>query len=176
MKKLSLPIVLGLFVFIGIVGILSFAILMFVDDVSMQNEALNNELHQVAKKLYTYKQSNGNYPDTVLAVIKTDELCVTELITRCSKLKYKVSPNKQDFRMAIKSFTWGVYVFHPEFSVPQLDGKELSQKEYDTLTNKYGVVCYACMTRPSSTEGPDGFIIYRKDSKMFPNPDEWPEL
>lgn len=177
MKKLSLPIYLGLCVCIGILALLMYFLLLFVDDVESQDYELNQKMHSVAQDLYSYKQKNGIYPDSLKSVISTDELCIKKIFTRCTTLRYKVSHDKQTFKMAMKSFSWPILFYDPDFTLPPLDGKKLTQDDYKRLQEKYGTTCTFCMASEENTEKKYQYqIIYRKDSKIFPNPEEWPVI
>ncbi|MDO8658914.1 MAG: hypothetical protein Q7K55_09310 [Candidatus Levybacteria bacterium] len=170
-----LPSIFILSVFL-IAGYFIFRI--FIDDPESKDYALYNQMHTLAKELYRYKQRNGNYPDNILRIRNTDNLCVKRIYDGCRKVYYKVSQDKKDFKMAMHSFTWPILYFHPKISFPPIDGHQQTDKETNKLQEKYGTVCYFCMAYPENEKNPNRELapVYRKDPKIFSNPDDWPRL
>lgn len=168
---LILPSILVLVVIFG-------AAYLLIEDSESKAYELNDKLHKLGKDLYSYKQKNGRYPDNVAVVNNTDKLCVKRIFTSCKKVYYKVSKDRQSFKMAVKSFTWPVLYLNSEAAMPALDGRTLTEKESMVIEKKYGFVCYFCMAYPENEKNPEKDMapLYRKDSKVFPNPDDWPKL
>src|SRR5436190_10061711 len=68
--------------------------------------ALNGEMLHLVKELDAYKKQHGQYPQSILQIRSSDNLCVTYLYTKCRQVHYKPIQNFQDFRLAMNSFTW----------------------------------------------------------------------
>lgn len=108
---------------------------------------LNREMHKLGKEFKEYKRQNGKYPETIFQIRNSDKLCVNHFYAKCKRVAYKPSSDFQDFKMALHSFTWVVLYYDPN-----------------------GTICFEhvfCATSETA---------YRKDKRIFSNPDEWPLL
>lgn len=165
------PIILVLIIVIFIVvGLLIFILDQIADE--DRDYKLNREMHKLGKELKEYKKQNGRYPKTILQIRNSDKLCVNHFYTKCRRVAYKPSNDFQDFKMAIHSFTWVVLYYEPKRFMTAEEASHLSQQAQDELAKQSGGIgiCFAHMFCGISE------TAYRKDKKLFSNPDEWPIL
>ena len=180
-KSPKIAIVLALVIFGLFFGYLLFVILVIRPDSA--NWRLYSQVHVLAKEVKQYKQKTGFYPDNLLQIRDTDKLC-TEIrgLQFCNKIHYKVSGDKQQFRMAIKSlFNQRVLYYHPEISMTVEEARTLSAEDKKKLSSKYGLICYHCAAEPQWTKyflsRSSNGVIYKEDPKIFGEyPELWPEL
>ncbi len=166
-------------IFLLVLIVFSFS---FIDKMTNEDRdyLLSEEMHKLAGELKAYKQKNGLYPETLSAVRNSDKLCVTYLYKKCKQVHYKPSPDRQDFRMAVHSFTWIILFYHPQVSVSLEEFSKLSDEEQESWVQQAGSVCFFCMSYPpgrTDLQGADSSTpIYRETAPIFANPAEWPEL
>ena len=139
--------------------------------------ALNKEMFSLAHPLDAYKKQHSAYPSSILEVRNSDNLCVTYIYPKCQKVYYKPINNKQDFRLALHSFTWVVLWYRPGACIDS-NQRQLSQQESQQLQEKYGTYYYFCAASPEGSKPVSNasLPIYREDKKIFDNPNEWPVL
>jgi hypothetical protein len=126
--------------------------------------ALNGEMLKLVKELDSYKKQHGQYPQSVLQIRSSDNLCVTYIYTKCQQVHYKPIKNFQDFRLAMKSFTWVILWYRHDAcfdNSPSQDSNPIA-------------VYFFCAASPEGK--PHTFPEYRKDKKIFDTPSEWPVL
>lgn len=142
-------------------AIIIFVLILFAVYDHLLNEdrdyALNSELLLLAHQLDVYKKQHGVYPPRILAIRKSDSLCVTYMYQKCQKVYYRPINNNQNFHIALHSFTWVLLWYKSGFC-----GKSF----------------FFCAASPERTKiGTDtSFPIYRRYRKIFDNPNEWPVL
>jgi hypothetical protein len=139
--------------------------------------ALNKEMFSLVHELDGYKKQHGVYPQSISEIRNTDNLCVNYIYQKCHKVHYNPIDNKQDFRLALHSFTWVVLWYRPGACV-DIDNHQLTSKESEQLQKKYGTYYYFCAAAPEGSKPTPNasFPIYREDKKIFDNPKEWPVL
>lgn len=164
-------IILALIIVVFIaIGLLIFILDQIADE--DRDYKLMKEINRLGKELKEYKKQNGKYPKTILQIRDSDKLCVNHFYTKCKKVSYKPSNDFQDFKMAIHSFTWLVLYYDPKRFMMYEEATQLSQQARDELNKQYGGIgiCFDHMFCGISE------AAYRKDKKIFYNPDEWPIL
>lgn len=168
---------LGLFIAtLIIVGIPLF----FLDGFANEDRdyALFGQVHVLAGELKRYKQEHGNYPETLSAIRSSENLCVHHFYTKCRKVHYKPSADLQDFRMALRAFSWPILFYHPQISMTVEESSNIPQAEKDALMEEYGVICFICMAveQGQASLSSSSTPVYRETPPIFSNPEEWPAL
>lgn len=167
---LFIPVLVGIYIFFGL----------FVFNFEGMGYELYGEVHSLAKEIKQYKQENGVYPDRILDIRSSNKLCVWRGVRFCRRVHYKASDDKQDFRMAIKSFTWPILYYNPEMSMTTEEARSLSEGEKKEITDKYGMICFFCEAFPQGKKYLRGeesqTPVYREDPKIFEHHELWPEL
>lgn len=177
MSEARLHRLVGLHLFAAclvLVGIPLFLVDGFANE--SRDYTLFGEVHTLAGELKQYKQEHGSYPETLAAIRDSDKLCVHRFYTKCRKVHYQPSADLQDFRMALRAFSWPILFYHPEISMTLEESSNIPPEEKEAIMDEYGVICFFCAARKRGEEGSDFMPIYRETPPIFSNPDEWPEL
>ncbi len=158
-----------------ILVIFSFLGLLKLIDPEQANYLFYKELHTLAAELKSYKRDHGVYPSTVFSIRKSDVICITYSYKRCRKVFYKPSADLKDFRMAAVSFSWPKVLFYdPHLSMTSEEYRQLTQEQKEKLP----YTCFYCEAYPEwyDSSSADDIPIYRKDIRIFSEPDKWPKL
>ena len=173
--KIIVAIVIGLLI---LVGIPLFIVDRFSDE--SRDYKLYDEMHVLAQELKEYKKQNGHYPESILTIRKSENLCVFFIYPKCQKVYYKPSADLQDFKMAMHSFSWPILYYHPQVSMTTDEVTKIPVDEQDQIIKSYGAICFFCMAYPEGEEVSQEFEtsipVYRKTPPIFGSPDEWPEI
>lgn len=169
-----------------IVALLYVRFVYFVYDWVMtesRDYALMDQLNVMAADLQQYKQSHGSYPENLMQAGISDEYCsYTFNVKKCAKILYKPSFDLQDFKMVSDAYPlsggWAVLFFSPHFSVTRERMNNHPGDEYNQIREKYGTYCWFCAAYKTEEERGSDTVrpVYKKDSKIFSNPNEWPDL
>ncbi len=138
---------------------------------------LNDEMLKLVNELNVYKAQHGIYPKSILEIRQTENLCVTMGYTKCKKVLYRPIKNYSDFHLAMHSFTW-VELWYRKDVCRGPNDPHLTNEESDAIVQQYGTIYYFCAAKPESypLSNSTTFPVYRKEPKIFDNPDEWPVL
>lgn len=145
---------------------------------------LSDQMHLLAKELKTYKAHYGAYPPNISTIRDSEELCTYQGYKKCSKVFYKPSEDRQDFRMATLAFgTFGLFrryilYYHPQISMTVEENAALSRIDRDRRIQIYGTICFFCLayTENEKYTGDMMWPIYKKTLPLFDRPQDWPEL
>jgi hypothetical protein len=176
-RKVNLILLSGLiFTLFLVVGLPLF----FFDKLADEDRdyKLSNQLNSLGKDLKEYKNKHNQYPKTLNAANLSDTICVNQYYTKCQQVYYKPSPDSQNFKMAMHAFSNNILFYHPDISHMYEEWDKYTEEYRAETVKQYGFMCVFCIAAPESTDPStinDG-VIYRKDPKVFANPEDWPKL
>lgn len=160
--------------------------LFFADDLGNEDRdyRLSDQMHLLAKELKSYKAQHGAYPSRISTIRDAEELCTYQGYRKCSKVFYKPSGDRQDFRMAARAFgTFGLFrrhilYYHPQISMTVEENAALSQVDRNRRIHIYGKICFFCLAYTEKETYTKNMMwpIYKKTLPLFDQPQDWPEL
>ena len=131
-------------------------------DSEWQDWKARDHIRSIYPQLISYRKFNHKFPNSLNDIGINEKWCY---FFKCFTFKYQAGDNNQNFTIATKVNDPFVAFF--SYNCPSGGGK--IDDDHKTLCAQIGL--------KEDYNGPTSDLpIYRKTTKFFPNPNDWPEL
>lgn len=152
------------YIFTFVASLLGVFYLIASFDKERQDELLLERVRANHKVLLEYKSQNNKYPDSLSQAGISEKYC---LLLGCFNIKYKLSSDKQSYRILAKANY--PYIVFFDSNCPNLP---ILEEEHRSICAQFGLD----KSYTKNNSYPTDYPIYMEDERFFPEPSDWPNI